>query len=338
MTQPYHARVLVLTSLGLTAQRMRAAFILLISCLPWSGSWAQSLEISEGAFFNLPDGFEDLGVYDLRSDDERLGGLSALLRTPDGTLLTLSDQGTLIEIGFEGELFGTDGLLRPPTRLQIEDLDLLSSHSPSSHRDDAESLAWLHRGGNPRLYISFERDHRVQRHLPDGRAERRLPQPIALQGTFGNTGIEALSSLPGTCLFAVTEGVHREGGLRAFRYCGGDSWPTRVYLPSGEGFAPTAADLSPDGQHVYLIERRLEGLLGFKARLVRVPVAAITAGDVLVPELVLDLSDHMLPTWNLEGLAMTQAPNGDLVALMISDDGFQVFLPSTLMALKLPNP
>ena len=196
-------------------------------------------------------------------------------------------------------------------------------------------LAWLDRGGDPRLYVSFERDHRIQRHLSDGRAETRLSKPIALQNTFGNTGMEALSSLPDTCLFAVTEGVRRQGGLRAFKHCGGENWPTRVYMPSAQGFVPTAADLSPDGRHVYLIERRFGGLLGgFQARLVRLSVADIDADVPLIPELILDLSNHMLPTWNIEGLALMDDGAGGLIALMVTDDNYQGFLPSMLLGLK----
>lgn len=311
--------------------------LLFILSLFWGLASAQTLRTSEGMFFDLPPGFTDRGVYSLHVEDTRFGGLSALLLQPDGQLISLSDQGHLIRFGFEDELWNSNEKLSAPVSLEIEPLDLISSHQPSTHRRDAESLAWLDRGGAPRLYIGFERDHRVQRHLPEGSAELRLPKPIALRGTFGNTGLEALSDLPGTCLFAVTEGVHRQGGLRAYRYCGGETWETRVYFPTGEGFAPTAADLSPDGQHVYVVERALQGLLGFQARLVRIPVAAIEAGDELRPELVLDLSDHMLPTWNIEGLAMTEDADGKLIALMLADDGFRAFLPTALSALELPD-
>ena len=131
--------------------------------------------------------------------------------------------------------------------------------------------------------------------------------------------------------------MRRQGGLRAYHYCGGEVWDTRVYFPTGEGFAPTAADLSPDGRHVYVMERALQGLRGFRARLVRLPVAVIEAGQELRPELILDLSDHILPTWNIEGLAMTENADGKLVALMLTDDGFSNFLPTTLSALELPD-
>ena len=266
-----------------------------------------------------------------------LAGCLPLLLQPDGQLIALSDQGDLIRFGFEAGLFGEDGQLSAPLRVKIEPLDLLSAHQPAHHRRDAESLAWLDRGGDPRLYIGFERDHRVQRHLPDGRAETRLAKPTALQGTFGNTGLEALSQLPDSCLFAVTEGVRRQGGLRAYRYCGGAIWETRVYVPSSAHFVPTAADLSPNGEQVYLIERAFKGLRGFRARLVRLPVAAINAGEALRPEVVLDLSDHMPPTWNVEGLTLTQDSDGKLLALMLTDDGFRRFLPTAFSALELPD-
>ena len=276
-----------------------------------------------------------MGGWALSSEDARFGGLSGLMIDNQGRLLALSDHGYLLTLNFTDDLLA-NGKLARPLSFEILDLTLLSTHQPASYRRDAESLAWLDRGGDPRLYISLERDHRIQQHFMDGRAELRLSKPIALQSTFGNTGIEALSSLPGTCLFAVTEGVRRQGGLRAFKYCGGTTWPTRVYMPSDEGYAPTAADLSPDGQHVYLIERKFEGLLsGFSARLVRIEVSDIDANKPLEPELILDLSDHMLPTWNLEGLALTQGDDGRLIVLVVSDDNYQGFLPSVLLGLAL---
>ena len=79
----------------------------------------------------------------------------------------------------------------------------------------------------------------------------------------------------------------------------------------------------------------MSGLQGFSARLTRVPVSAIEAGEVLVPELVIDLSPHMSLTWNIEGLTMTQDDSGRPLALMISDDGFSPLLPTVLIALGL---
>lgn len=311
--------------------RYLSLFILL--CV--SPAQAQPLQVAPGSLYDLPSGFTDLGVWSLGSDDERLGGLSGLLLAPSGQLIALSDHGYLNYIDFGGPMFAPQGQLAQPQSIRIEALPLLSTHQPATHRRDAESLAYLDRGGDPRLYVSLERDHRVQRHFMDGRADQRLPKPIALQNTYGNTGIEALSGLPDTCLFAVTEGVQRQGGLRAFKYCGGSNWPTRVYRPSADGFVPTAADLSPDGQHVYLVERKFAGLNGFSARLVRLAVADIDADIPLIPELILDLSEHMLPTWNIEGLALTQDPVGNLIALMVTDSNYQIYLPNMLMALGL---
>ena len=189
---------------------MRYVFplILLLIWPPAQGQALHVLAVQPLQLFDLPPGFDDLGTFSLSSDAQGFGGLSALLIDGQGRVLSVSDQGYGIEFL---DLEIGEGAVTAPTEVQIRPLDLLSDHQPASHRRDAESLAWLDRDGDPRLYIGFERDHRLQRHLPDGTAETRLPKPIALQGTFGNTGLEAVSSLPGACLFAVTEGVRRQG-------------------------------------------------------------------------------------------------------------------------------
>ena len=167
-----------------------------------------------------------------------------------------------------------------------------------------------------------------------------LPVPIALRDLGrSNAGVEALATLPDGRLFAVAEGVQREGGLRAWVHdAGSQDWPILVYEWDGE-FAPTGADVSPDGRWLVLSERRFISMREpLRNRLVRVPVSAVEPGARLDPEVILDLDPILGAIANVESVSLmaTEEP-GTVLIFLATDNNFIGLLP-TMLAVLLWRP
>jgi hypothetical protein len=260
----------------------------------------------------------------LSSPNPNFGGLSGLLADePDGQLTVVTDRGYLLSLA---PRYGADGIVLGVTEGKIGRLPLERGlNQRRLANKDAESLA---RSPDGRLTVAFERNDRVRLYDRDLNA-RTLPKPVALERSRWN-GIEAITELPDGRLFALSEGIKRGGGLRAWLYEGGQ-WSVLVYK-SKPDFSPTGATLSPDGKTVFIVERRfISYFQGFEARVVQVAVDKLRANAVVQARTVADFPAGSIAQANLEGIAAKPLPDGRLSLLLISDNNFVPYLQANLL-------
>lgn len=268
----------------------------------------------------LAGGGDVLGGLVLRSEDERLGGLSAVEITEGGLgFAALSDRGFL----FVGRITRDEtGRVRA---LDIAEPEVLMARNgrrgPRGARD-SEGLAITDDG---ELFISYEGDHRVTRR--DGAGETILPVAPGWAGLEPNGSLEALAVDASGTLYTLPE-VSRGPTIPVFRYTGGE-WDDSGSIPRSGRFRPVGADFDDAGRF-YLLERDFSLLFGFASRIRRFEVtqAGLTGGAV-----VWQSAYGTQP--NLEGLSIWRDARGRLIASMVSDDNYSPFLPSILVEVVL---
>lgn len=257
-----------------------------------------------------------LSVEQLSSTDSRFGGLSGLVKTPEG-YLSVSDRGVLFT--FEGERFDRARLIP----LRGGNGKLLKG----KRRKDSESLALAPDGS---LYISFERNHRVVRYARDGSVrEDILSFGREEQALVPNHGIEALEVLRDGTLLLVVEGQVSHPFTAVWLVKDGQS--KRFDLPLKDGFRPTGVVRLPQTDNFVLLERYYKPLLDVKARLSYLNVSAdsVTRGAVLAE------FSSPTPVDNFEGIAAHEDTQGRLILSVLSDDNFSLFQRTLLLRILL---
>ena len=285
----------------------------------------------------LPEAFTWVGGLALSSDDTRIGGISGL----DVGLVPspIKDALRFLDVTDSGNLLTGDLSFRYEDGLKLDGLvdnqlliDRLIDAKTGAWARQAESLAtW-----DQRLAIGFEVQHRVGVMRTKTRITD-LPVPTALrQLSPKKAGIEALATLPDGSLFAVSEGLQREGGLRAWVYQGqADDWPVLVYEWDGD-FAPTGADASPDGRFVVVSERKFVSMREpLSNRLMILNVEDIREGARLVPQKILDLDAVLGAVANVEAVALVPTASADeFLVFVATDNNFISLLPSMIAILR----
>lgn len=252
-----------------------------------------------------------LSVEHLSSTDSRFGGLSALVKTPDG-YLSVSDRGVLFS--FVGEGFERAQL----APLREENGELLEG----SNRQDSESLALAQDGS---VYVSFERDHRLVRYGRDGFAQGTVLRfPKSEKALVHNDGIEAIEFLGDGTLLMVGEGQASDPSTAVWLLKDGQK--TRFDLPLKDGFRPTGVVRLPESDRFILLERYYKPLLGVGTRLSYLNVSAdsLTRGALLA-----ELSPPT-PIDNYEGITAHKDAQGRVIVTLVSDDNYSV-LQRTLL-------
>jgi hypothetical protein len=305
-----------------------ALLLLLAACQTSSG--AESVPVVRASAFALPvrsgaqPDFAQLEFragFVLASSDARFGGLSGLSVAPDGgRLIAASDRGTIwlaaLEHAADGTLVGTAGWqpIEPGA----------APGDPAEGKRDAEALAVA--SGD--LVIAYEGAHRlrrVPRDAPDAPA-LALPTPAELTEAH-NHGIEALVGLNDGALLAIAEGVRTVRGDLAAWLIEGDRIASLAYAPAA-GFAPTGADRLEDT--VYVLERHLSLLGGFRARVAMLDAAAIRPGARLVGRELAGLGPPALSE-NFEGIAVRRGRDGGVLLYLLSDDNYSALLRTLLL-------
>lgn len=286
--------------------------------------------------YELPDGVTWAGGLALTSADPRLGGVSGMgvglvpAETEGGVrMLAVTDSGSLLsgDLLFETEPSIMLTGLQPRT-LRVEQL---TDARTGLRARQAESLAtW-----QQRLAFGFEANHRVGV-MHRGTKISNLPVPVALRGLSAKKqGVEALATLPDGSLLAISEGVEREGGLRAWIYDGqDDDWRILVY-EWDQSFAPTGADVTPDGRFLVVSERKFVSMREpLSNRLMVVPVEDITANSRLTPRKIIDLDPILGAVANVESVAiLPTADPAEFLILVATDNNYITMLPTMIAAL-----
>lgn len=275
------------------------------------------------------------GGLSLDANEAAFGGWSDLWVAPDGSFLrSISDQGAWLSARMH---YGADGRLATVDHgrmggLKGQDGAWLRGKS----RSDAESLAMLPDGS---MLVGFERRHRILRYPSgderQGRGLAGTPAPFAapvgLAKAPGNTGLEAMTTLPDGRLFLLTEAhtivpgttVGWVGDMRK----GVPAWSAFHYMLA-EGFRPTAAAALPDGD-IVLLERTVGLPGGWRIRVMRLRAAALAPDAVVRAEELARLANPW-STENLEGVAARRGSDGKTLLWLMSDDNFS-FLQRTVL-------
>ncbi|MEJ1298295.1 MAG: esterase-like activity of phytase family protein [Candidatus Sedimenticola sp. (ex Thyasira tokunagai)] len=200
------------------------------------------------------------GVLTLKGDAS-LAELSDLAWDEDEQILYgITDRGRLLHLQpriEEGILLGMELLTHYPLLEK-------SGKATSGSRQDAEGLTLenSYNGirGDSRLLVSFERDHRIIRHMPDGRHKGQIDIPPGLKKPAfrptGNKGMEALTLHPKFGVITGTEKPQSPGTSFLFS-SKGKQWS---YAAENEYSALVSLETLPDGG-LLILQRAYRGLL-----------------------------------------------------------------------------
>lgn len=265
-----------------------------------------------------------VGTYDATKVADGFGGLSALEVTEDGEgFIALSDSARLFHGRFRRNgagaiagitLDGPGAALTGPDGAALDGL-----------HDDSEGIAV---GPDGQLWISFELVNRVVRYGQDGTFFDELPGFAAFDA-IENDGLEALVLAPDGALYTMPEGPGR--GVRSFpvwRYVDG-TWSEAFRLPEDRHWRPVGADFGPDGR-LYILERDLWGLVGFRSRLRRITLAD---GQPALDEVLLESRAGAFG--NLEGLSVLRDAEGALRATLVADDNFLPVMSTEFVEVRI---
>ncbi|MFC7536083.1 esterase-like activity of phytase family protein [Sphingomonas sp. GCM10030256] len=245
------------------------------------------------------------GLWRVRGETARLGGVSALAIRPDG-LRALTDSGVLIDLPYPAA---------EPTRALVRDLPAGPGRPTFKKFRDSESLSATGSG----WWVGFEHRHSLWLFDPAVRHARgrtdlsRLRWPV-------NAGAEAMVA-DGDGLLLLSESGREVVRVRSGRV-------QRLPLRDAGG-APADATRLPDG--TVLVTVRRFGITGIRNRIARLERSS--PGYRLRPVAALPLG----PFDNVEGLAAQPRPGGGVRLWMITDNDLSRVRDTLLIALDLPG-
>jgi len=279
------------------------------------------------------------GGVSLLSPDQRFGGWSAMVVSPDGAKLT-----AISDIGWRmtATIARQDGRIVGLMEVDLAPLAGLDGKPIAGDKEnaDAEGMALLPDGG---IAVAFERQHRVW-HYPAARdgADPLLGVPVpietpaALAKAEANGGLEALEALPDGSLVGFAEELPDGKGHHTGWIFGGPAaaQPRTLRLDAIGIFKPTDLKRLPSGG-LLLLERRYTVAGGPGARLSIIDAAALDgAKPIHSRELAQIPAD--LTVDNFEALGVWQDAKGGQYAIILSDDNFSAVQRTLLMEFKLP--
>jgi hypothetical protein len=252
------------------------------------------------------------------------GGLSDLDVLDDGRLLSVTDEGQLLQarlvLDASGRLSGlTDVTLAP-----------LGGADGRPLRDkfqaDSEGLALLP-GGD--WLVSFERVHRIWRYPAGGGPPVPAPSPASATAFPINTGMESLTPLrragPGAYLVGSEAGTVWQCDL------GSTCRETVLGRRVPDGYGLPAIGVSPNGETLALVARAFDAVRGVRVIVRLVGRAAIDRVEApLIDEL--PLLDPLTRD-NFEGVAIVAGQGGAALRLyLLSDNNFSTAQHTYLFA------
>lgn len=277
----------------------------------------------------------------VKSSDQRFGGLSSLLVTPDGSqILMVSDNGywTGATVNYkDGRLTGLRNLMIAPI-LGLKGEELIAAGKANA---DAEAITEIPGSG---FVIAFEGQHRLWHYGANfsdymmKKIPRPLPLPVdiakAIEALPANTGIESLTTLADGSLVAIAEDTHRGGNSMPGWIIGETRVATFTYQTS-DNFKPTDLTTMANGD-LLILERRFTFLQGLAARIKRIKKADLRHGQTVVGEHIATLS-YPYNVDNMEGIAVRENEAGETLVYIVSDDNYHPLQRTLLMMFRLDD-
>jgi hypothetical protein len=260
-----------------------------------------------------------LSSYAWTMSDENFGGFSSLEMDDRGQgFITTSDHGYFLS----GKIKRQNGKI-----VSVSDQKLVPINNPKGTlvdelNGDAEGIAI---GPNGKIFVSFERNHRVWSFAEINSAAYKLPKHADFETLQYNSSLEALAIDKNGWLYAVPE---RSGKMNKpfpiYRF-NGTRWDKRLSIPRRGTFLVTGADIGPDGKF-YLLERDYFIPLGVTTR---VRSFDITKSGLINEQVVLQTRYGAHD--NLEGISVWQDDRKRIRITLISDDNFSFFQQTELV-------
>lgn len=272
--------------------------------------------------------FRFLGGWQLTSAHPDFGGLSSMLVHPDGSILGLSDSGTLFGFSLDGKT-GRQFVAPLPVRPAEKDLPGWTWDSEAQVYDPATDKHW----------VSFELIQRICRYSSGfARIESCMEWP-AVNRWPETGGGEAMVRLPdGRFLLFSEYGYGKDGGndVLLFQQDPAESRsvpPLRLSYRPPQGYRPTDA-VALDDTHLLVLNRRVTLHEGFTAVLALVKLPPLRAGAALVAQDLARFAPPLLAD-NFEALALS-TEDGRRALWMASDDNHEFFQRTLLLKFEVP--
>lgn len=271
----------------------------------------------------------------MTSPDERFGGFSGLIMSPDGRrLLAVSDEGYWLSASIAYAGTAPSGL----DNARMGPILALNGRPLTRKRDsDAEELTLISGTlANGVALVAFERNHRLVRHPiingALGRPTALVQLPTESKRMTSNSGLEAVTVLRGGpmrgAILAFAEDL-RDANDNQIGWLLGKGPPKQLAVKEIGGFALTGAASLDDGS-VLLLERRFRFTEGVRMRLRHIPAADVRPGAVIEGE-ILVASDMSYEIDNMEAVAVHTSGAGDTVVTLMSDDNYRKVLQRNLL-------
>lgn len=266
-----------------------------------------------------------LGGWELASNDQRFGGLSAMIWR-GGRLIALSDAGTIFSIGIVAGL---------PAGRVLRDLPAGPGTGASKGDRDTESLTTDPETG--RMWAGFEGFNQIWRYDAAFAAAEQHAAPRAMSKWPINGGPEAMVRLAdGRFLIFSEEARGPEGGTTVLIFPGDPTAPGATPLIAGyrapAGYRITDAAVLPDGR-LLLLHRRFSLMEGLSAIVAVLDPAAIRPNHAVAPREIARLASP-LTVDNMEAIALTQEA-GRTIVWIGSDDNFSPLQRTLLLKFAL---
>ena len=283
------------------------------------------------------------GGIELTSPHPEFGGISAIRVAADGArFLAVTDKGRWLRgrIVYEGT--------RPAGIADAEMAPVLGPDGRAlAARGWYDTEAIAKDGGT--VWLGIERVNRIVR-VDVGRngllaRAQPITVPPGIQRLPHNKGLECLDFVPrglplGGTLIGISErALDREGNIRGFLLGGpglGASGPGEFSVKRIGDFDVTDCAVTPTGD-LLLLERSFSRFKGAGMRIRRVPLTNVTPGAT-VDGPVLFEADMGYQIDNMEALSVHRAPDGALVATLMSDDNFSALQRTLLLQFTLAEP
>ena len=304
----------------------RLAAIIALGLLIAPGNWWRSVPIvstSDNVQFvrmsaitpaDWPEGLTLEEAWHLNPSNPAFSGFSALV-FEGGGFRAISDFGGIAVIP------------RPTSGQMLVPVGSLPAIREIANTPDAEAA--VYDPASDTLWLSYEHHNAIRRIGGDGKSA--FVRPTALRKLGANSGIEAMTLLPGGGFLMLAE-RSGEGFLFAGDPVENDA-VTRFRVQSPPDFLPTDMVLLPDGRVLVLLRKLTWGFPPFASMLAVGDPSAIREGETWPLEPLAIIDGHDLRE-NYEGLAVEPADNGALTIWLISDSNRSVLQRTLLLKLR----
>jgi len=272
-----------------------------------------------------------LGGIEVRSRNDRFGGLSGIEMLDGGRVLMVSDSGIVVR----ARLVHENGRL---TRLADAEIDpLFPGGEVAKETGDVEDIA-LDPGDASRGVIVRERQANalLSFKLEDGRLTNFEPQTVGADNGIlrSNKGLESVAYAPAASPLAgeiVAIAERAPAGMRDIP--GWIAGKGQFSIVPHDDFDISSARFLPNGDLI-LLERRFQPLFGLAMRLRRIAADAIAVGARLDGDILLD-AGMASQIDNMEGLAVHRDADGRIVLTLVSDDNHNILQRTLILQFTL---